>query len=152
RPFLADHLADLKFAQLAHHPRPEREAHEQRGQARGRRAERDVLRHVQHRDLRVERIEQVEQHQPRSAFTRPTTRSVFTPRSPFTRPTPPPGASPTMESAAESLVAKCRAADAGSPAATAACAIACAGAPPTVNSTSMRATAAARPTSSWRRT
>ena len=54
-PSCADHLADLKLAQLPDHPRAERQADRERRQARRRRAERDVARHVQHRELRVER-------------------------------------------------------------------------------------------------
>ena len=82
---LANHLADLELAKLADHPRPEQQTDGQRRQTRGGGAKRDVPRHVQHGELRVKRIEQVEQHQPRSAFSRSTTRSVRTPREPFTR-------------------------------------------------------------------
>ena len=53
RPLLPDHLADLELAQLADHPRPEHQADRQRRQARRRRAERDVARHVQHARTRV---------------------------------------------------------------------------------------------------
>ena len=88
RTFLPDDLPDLKLAQLANHPRTEHQADRERGQAGGRRAERDVARHVQHRELRGPGIDelkqQVIQHQASSAFSRSTTRSVRTPRDPLT--------------------------------------------------------------------
>ena len=70
---------------------PNDEADGERREARRRGAKRDVARHVQHRQLRVERVEEVIQHQPRSAFSRSTTRSVLTPRDPFTSTTSPAG-------------------------------------------------------------
>ena len=93
RAFLPDDLADLEFAQLPDEPRPEQQADRERRQAGGRRAERDVARHVQHRELRAQREqhleEQVVEHQANSAFSRSTTSSVRTPRDPFTRITSP---------------------------------------------------------------
>src|SRR6516162_10339664 len=123
RPFLADDLPDLKLPQRAHHPRSQRQADGQRRQARSRRTERDVARHVQRGDLRVKRIEQMEEHQPRSAFSRSTTRSVFTPRDPLTRTRSPRSTPATIEAAAFSIVRKYRTASRGIPAATAASAI-----------------------------
>ena len=60
--FLPDHLADLEVTQLADHPRSEHEADDERRQARSRGAERDVTRHVEHRELGVKWIQQVIQH------------------------------------------------------------------------------------------
>ncbi len=102
----ANHLADLELAQLPDQPRPEHQADRQRRQRRRRGAERDVARHVEHRELRMERIEQVIQHQRRSAFSRSTTRSVLTPRDPLTRIRSPALTSAAAASAASSLVAK----------------------------------------------
>ena len=84
RSFLPDDLADLKLPELADHPGTERQAERECREARRCRTERDVLHHVQHREARVERIEQLVQHQPRSAFSRSTTRSVRMPRDPLT--------------------------------------------------------------------
>src|SRR5262249_60673286 len=100
----------------------------------------------QHVDRSVKRIEQVEEHQPRSAFNRPTPRSVRTPREPFTSTRSPAFVVATAPSAASALVAKYCTASFDSPAATAASASAAAGAPPTTSSTSTLASAAPRPT------
>jgi hypothetical protein len=70
RPFRPDHLPDLELAQLRDHPRSERQADGERRQARRRRPERDVARHVQHRELRVEQVQQLIQHQANSALSR----------------------------------------------------------------------------------
>ena len=106
RPFGANHLTDLKLTQLPDQPRAERQADRERRQRRRRSAERDVARHVEHRELAVKRVEQVIQHQPRSALSRSTTRSVLTPRDPFTSTRSPLFTSTTAASAASSLVTK----------------------------------------------
>src|SRR5207247_9401605 len=107
-PFLPDHLADLELAQLAHHPWTKHQTDRQRRQTRRCRPKRDVTRHVQHGELRVEWKQKMEEHYARSAFSRSTTRSVLTPRDPFTRIRSPGRTSSTIAFAASSLAAKCR--------------------------------------------
>ena len=53
RAFLADVLADLKLAQLADQPRPQRDAQEQRREAGESRAERDVAEDAERADVAV---------------------------------------------------------------------------------------------------
>src|SRR4051812_20840204 len=62
RSLLTNHLTDLKLAQPPHHPRSEQQADGERRQARRGGPERDVTGHVQHRHLRVERVEKVIEH------------------------------------------------------------------------------------------
>src|SRR5438093_11942601 len=110
RPFLPDDLANLKFAQLTNHPLTERQTNGQRREAGCGCAERDVLRHVQHRQLRMREIQlsvqEVVQHQPRSTLNLSTIRSVRMPREPLTSTRSPARTNPAMELAASSLVAK----------------------------------------------
>ena len=89
RTLLADDLADLELAQLADQPRAQQQADGQRREAGRSRAERDVPRDVEHGERRVQREEQVIQHQAHSAFTRSATMSVRVPRDPFTSTTSP---------------------------------------------------------------
>ena len=84
RSFLPDHLADLKLVKRPDHPWPERQTDRERRQTRRRGPERDVPRDVQHGELRVERVQQLVQHQANSALSRSVTASVPTPRDPFT--------------------------------------------------------------------
>src|SRR5258708_6018766 len=83
-PLLADHLPDLEVAKLSNHPRTERQAQRQRGEAGGRRPERDVSRHVEDGEVGVQRIQQIEKHQANSAAIRSAMRSVRVPRDPLT--------------------------------------------------------------------
>src|SRR5262249_14635947 len=130
RPLGANHLADLKLAQLAHEPWAERQADRERRQRRRRRAERDVARPVPHGEAGAQENaldQEWVQHQPRparSAFNRSTTRSVFTPRDPLTSTRSPAATIEAAASAASSLVAKYRTFAAAMPAPMAASAIA----------------------------
>ena len=131
RAFLADHLSDLKLAELPDHDRTKREAEDQCGQTGGRRTERDVARDVEGANLRVQRVEEVVEHQANSSLSRSTTASVPMPREPFTR-TRSPGLTRSSASAAASLLeATCDTEAAGIPASTAAAASAAAAGPPT---------------------
>src|SRR3954467_7301607 len=84
RAVLADHLADLELAQPADHDRSDDQAERERGDAGAGGTERDVAKHVEHRDRRVQRVEQVVEHQSNSTLRRSTTRSVRMPRDPLT--------------------------------------------------------------------
>ena len=56
---LPNDLADLEFTKLADHHRTDKQADDESAQARRRGAERDVARHVEDGELRVQRVEQV---------------------------------------------------------------------------------------------
>ena len=118
----------------------------QRRHAGRRGAERDVARHVEDGDLRVERDEEVIQHQPNSAVRRSTTRSVRVPREPLTSTTSPDvdlrGDRRRRLGAGREVRHRARAA---CPASIAASPSARAGSPPTVISCAEPAAAAARP-------
>ena len=107
RPFLPDHLPDLEIAQPADQPRSHDQADDERRHARRRGAERDVAGHVEDRDLRVEREEEVVQHQPNTAVMRSTTRSVRVPRDPLTSTTSPDVSCAAIAGAASVLLSKC---------------------------------------------
>ena len=106
RSFLANHLPDLEIAQLSDHPRPKRQAECERRQARGRGAERDVPRDVEDGGVSVERVEEVQQHQPNTSAIRSATRSVRVPREPFTSTISPSRMAAAMSGAADALWAK----------------------------------------------
>ena len=63
RPLLADVLSDLELPKPRDEPRAEDERQRERGQRRRRRSEGDVAKHVEERVLRVQRVEEVIEHQ-----------------------------------------------------------------------------------------
>ena len=81
---VADHLPDLELAQLADQHAAEREADDQRGDARCRRPERDVPRDVEDRERVVQPKQEVVQHQRAPSVSACTTASMRTPREPLT--------------------------------------------------------------------
>ena len=105
RAFVTDDLPDLELLQLADHPGSENEPESERGHAGHRRPERDVARHVQDREPRRQRRQEVVEHQANSALRRSTTRSVPMPREPFTSTRSPGRMRASATSAASSRVA-----------------------------------------------
>src|SRR3954469_12950262 len=142
---LAHHLTDLEFTKLPDHDRPDEQTDHQRAQARRGGAKRDVSSHVQHRELRVQRIEEVIQHQAYSALRRSTTTSVPMPRDPLTSTRSPGRVRCTARSAASPLVVTPHPVAAAIPLAIASSARVLADGPPTAISRSRPAAAAAAP-------
>src|SRR5687767_5679492 len=149
RAILAHDLADLEVTQPANQPRAEQKAQHQGGQARARRAERDVLEDTQLGERVLELRQQVEEHQAcPSAMSASAMTSVRVPREPLTSTRSPAAASAVTGAAASSAVAYRRTRSRGRPAAVAPVTSPSAAGPPTATSQSTPARAAARPHSS----